>query len=330
MLESARRSGLNPEMSKQAATKVAKFVAIYDALAVHATDTVEEILGHVLTLTGYREHLLKQDSEEADNRVANVDELLTAAQEFDSQHPHDGGLQTYLESAVLVNETDAWEADDNAVTLMTLHAAKGLEFPVVFLVGVEEGTIPHERSMQDPAQLEEERRLLFVGITRAQEELQLSRALYRFRRGASWPTVASQFLMELPRDKMTIVEPQGSFGSGFDEFNQDSDDDEDWFSTGDTSQVRDESAAYEVPDTPKIQTASDLFSDHDAEAQPVKRFPPDQFQQGMLITHPEYGAGKIVALSGQGKKRTATVDFFNGEQKKFRLAQSPLQPAGEF
>lgn len=330
MLESARRSGLNPEMSKQAATKVAKFVAIYDALAVHATDTVEEILGHVLTLTGYREHLLKQDSEEADNRVANVDELLTAAQEFDSQHPHDGGLQTYLESAVLVNETDAWETDDNAVTLMTLHAAKGLEFPVVFLVGVEEGTIPHERSMQDPAQLEEERRLLFVGITRAQEELQLSRALYRFRRGASWPTVASQFLMELPRDKMTIVEPQGSFGSGFDEFNQDSDDDEDWFSTGDTSQVRDASTAYEVPDTPKIQTASDLFSDHDAEAQPVKRFPPDQFQQGMLITHPEYGAGKIVALSGQGKKRTATVDFFNGEQKKFRLAQSPLQPAGEF
>ena len=330
MLESARRSGLNPEMSKQAATKVAKFVALYDALAVHATETVEEILGHVLTLTGYREHLLKQDSEEADNRVANVDELLTAAQEFDSQHPHDGGLQTYLESAVLVNETDAWETDDNAVTLMTLHAAKGLEFPVVFLVGVEEGTIPHERSMQDPAQLEEERRLLFVGITRAQQELQLSRALYRFRRGASWPTVASQFLMELPRDKMTIVEPQGSFGSGFDEFNQDSDDEEDWFSTDSNDQLREKAATYEASKMPQIQTAANLFSDHQDEPPPVKRFPPDQFQQGMLITHPEYGAGKIVALSGQGKKRTATVEFFNGEEKKFRLAQSPLQPAVDF
>ncbi len=328
MLESARRSGLNPEMSKQAATKVVKFVALYDALAVHATDTVEEVISQVLTHTGYREHLMKQDSEEADNRIANIDELQAAAQEFDSQHPHDGGLQAYLESAVLVNETDAWESNDNAVTLMTLHAAKGLEFPVVFLVGVEEGTLPHERSMQDPAQLEEERRLLFVGITRAQEELQLSRALYRFRRGASWPTVASQFLMELPREKMTIIEPQNSFGTSFDEFNQESDDD-DWFSTDDTVHVHTEPSEYQKAETPLIQTASEMFSQDEATSEPVKRFPPELFQLEMLITHPEYGAGKIIALSGQGKKRTATVEFFSGEEKKFRLAQSPLQPAVE-
>ncbi|MCP4463062.1 MAG: ATP-binding domain-containing protein [Planctomycetaceae bacterium] len=328
MLESARRSGLNPEMSKQAATKVVKFVALYDALAVHATDTVEEVISQVLTHTGYREHLMKQDSEEADNRIANIDELQAAAQEFDAQHPHDGGLQAYLESAVLVNETDAWESNDNAVTLMTLHAAKGLEFPVVFLVGVEEGTLPHERSMQDPAQLEEERRLLFVGITRAQEELQLSRALYRFRRGASWPTVASQFLMELPREKMTIIEPQNSFGTSFDEFNQESDDD-DWFSTDDTVHVHTEPSEYQKAETPLIQTASEMFSQDEATSEPVKRFPPELFQLEMLITHPEYGAGKIIALSGQGKKRTATVEFFSGEEKKFRLAQSPLQPAVE-
>ena len=329
LLESARRSGLNPEMSRPIATKVAKFVALYDSLAEHATGTVEEILGHVLTQTGYREHLLMLDSEEADSRVANVDELLTAAQEFDAQHPHDGGLQAYLETAVLVNETDAWQSSDNAVTLMTLHAAKGLEFPVVFIVGVEEGTIPHERSMQDPEQLEEERRLLFVGITRAQEELQLSRALYRFRRGANWPTVASQFLMELPREKMTIIEPQGSFGSGFDEFNQDFADDDDWLSSNDDNQVRSEPASYEKSTAPKIQTAAEMFavSGVSIDPEPPKRFPPEQFQQGMLITHPEYGAGQIVALSGQGKKRMATVDFFAGDQKKFRLAQSPLQPA---
>jgi len=129
---------------------------------------------------------------------------------------------------------------------------------------------------------------------------------------------------------MTIVEPQGSFGSGFDEFNQDSDDEEDWFSTDSNDQLREKAATYETSKTPQIQTAANLFSDHQDEPPPVKRFPPDQFQQGMLITHPEYGAGKIVALSGQGKKRTATVEFFNGEEKKFRLAQSPLHPAVDF
>lgn len=335
MLESARRSGLNPEMSKASATKVASFVAMYDELSVHATGTVEEVLGHVLTLTGYRDFLLKEDSEEADNRVANVDELLVAAREFDNQHPHDGGLQAYLESAVLVNETDAWETEDNSVTLMTLHAAKGLEFPVVFIVGVEEGTIPHERSMQDPDQLEEERRLLFVGITRAEQELQLSRALYRFRRGASWPTVASQFLMELPREQMTVIEPQGSFSSSFNEFNQETDGDAEWFPDGDTVHIRTEPATYEVDAPPAetqqkiplIQTAAEMFSDSAEQTVPVKRFSPESFQHGMLVNHPDYGAGKIVALGGTGKKRTATVDFFSGEQKKFRLAQSPLQPA---
>ena len=337
MLESARRSGLNPEMSKQAATKVAQFVALYDELSVHATGTVEEVLGHVLSMTGYREHLLKEDSEEADSRVANVDELLTAAQEFDNQHPQDGGLQAYLETSVLVNETDSWEANDDSVTLMTLHAAKGLEFPVVFIVGVEEGTIPHERSMQDPNQLEEERRLLFVGITRAEEELQLSRALYRFRRGASWPTVASQFLMELPREKMTVIEPQGSFGSSsFDEFNQETDDDDEWFSDDETVHVRTEPAEYKVGkqdksdeagSSPLIQTATEMFSEATSEVPVPKRFPPEMFQLGMLVNHPDYGAGKLVALGGTGKKRTGTVDFFSGEQKKFRLAQAPLQPA---
>jgi DNA helicase-2/ATP-dependent DNA helicase PcrA len=91
--------------------------------------------------------------------------------------------------------------------------------------------------------------------------------------------------------------------------------------------VRTSPAAYTVDKTPKIQTAAELFREEPAQPQPAKRWPPEKFQQGMLITHPEYGAGKIVALSGQGKKRTATVEFFSGEEKRFRLAQSPLQPA---
>ena len=338
LLESARQSGLNPEMSKQAAAKVAAFVAIYDRLAEHASGGVEEVLGRVLTETGYREWLARDDSEEADNRIANVDELLAAAQEFDAVHPEDGGLQAWLESAVLVNETDAWETHDNSVTLMTLHAAKGLEFPVVFVVGIEEGTLPHERSMQDDEQIEEERRLLFVGITRAREELQLSRALYRFRRGANWPTVASRFLMELPRDQMTVIEPRGiDPGEDFaDQFEQDVAD-EPWFS-GPADEARQPCAgrapaARPEPVGPVVRTAAEMFAEAtDSTGAPppaARRFPPDSFQPGMLVNHPEYGAGKIVTLAGQGKKRMATVEFFAGQTEKFMLAFCPLQPAVE-
>ena len=93
---------------------------------------------------------------------------------------------------------------------MTLHAAKGLEFPYVFIVGLEDGILPHERSGQDEEQVEEERRLLFVGITRAQRELQLNRCMVRFRRGSYWPAIASRFLVELPRHDMQVVEPRST------------------------------------------------------------------------------------------------------------------------
>src|SRR5262249_34500733 len=119
----------------------------------------------------------------------------------------------FLEESCLVNDTDAWEADDDRVTLMTLHASKGLEFPVVFIVALEEGLMPHERARQND-DLEEERRLLFVGITRAREQLHLSRAIKREFRGQRRRTVPSQFLMELPRAEMQVVEPE--YGAALD------------------------------------------------------------------------------------------------------------------
>jgi DNA helicase-2/ATP-dependent DNA helicase PcrA len=101
-----------------------------------------------------------------------------------------------------VNDTDDWEAENDRVTLMTLHASKGLEFPKVFLMALEEGLIPHERSLEKPEQLEEERRLLFVGITRAQQELELSQARYREFRGQRRTAIPSPFLRELPLDEI--------------------------------------------------------------------------------------------------------------------------------
>src|SRR4030095_16912043 len=113
------------------------------------------------------------------NRLANIEELLTDARQFDEEFPGGGHLEAYLERTWLVNETDNWDAGTEKVTLMTLHAAKGLEFPVVYIVAVEDGVLPHERVGQHPDELEEERRLAFVGITRAKDELHLSYAVTR-------------------------------------------------------------------------------------------------------------------------------------------------------
>jgi len=209
MLEAARQSGLNSQIRKQAATKVSKFVALYDRISVENSDSVERLLQTIIDETDYLSFLLGDETEEAHERAGNVEELLLSAREFDMQHPDDGGLEAYLEQTALVSDTDAWDASGGAVTLMTLHAAKGLEFPIVFIVGLEEGLIPHERSSVEPDDIEEERRLLFVGATRAKSVLRLSRCMTRFKRGRSWPAIPSRFLMELPRSEMQISEPSG-------------------------------------------------------------------------------------------------------------------------
>ena len=179
LLEAARRAGVIEGLSKKSAVAVAKFVAMFDRLSEAVHGRVEEIVGLVLSETGYREVLENSESEEEQDRLANIEELLTAAREFDVKHPETNSLEQFLEETSLVADTDAWETETDRVTLMTLHAAKGLEFPAVFIVACEQGLLPHERSRHDDEKLEEERRLLFVGITRAREELQLSYAQYR-------------------------------------------------------------------------------------------------------------------------------------------------------
>src|SRR5215475_380538 len=207
LLAAAREAGLIEGLNKKAAVAVARFVAFYDHLSLSATAPVEEIIGHVLADSGYQDFLKQSEDEDDQERLANIEELLTAAREFDETHPATGALEAFLEQAALVNDVDAWEVEDDRVTLMTVHAAKGLEFPVVFMIALEEGIFPHERSRNDEDQLEEERRLLFVGVTRAKEELHLSRACYRHYRGQFRPTVPSAFLMELPQEDLDFRQP---------------------------------------------------------------------------------------------------------------------------
>jgi DNA helicase-2/ATP-dependent DNA helicase PcrA len=331
--EALQVEGLNPRSAK----KAMEYAVLIDRLSQLAAAPLEEILGTILAETRYREHLEEGDSEEDLNRLANIEELLTDARQFDEHHPGGGHLEDYLENAWLVNETDDWETESDKVTMMTLHAAKGLEFPVVFIVAVEQGLLPHERSINDEAQLEEERRLAFVGITRAKEELQLSYAVHRDFRGQRRRTVPSPFLLEMPREEMNLI----SVGSDHwypPSWDEGIDDDHAHVGADDVELGADEiETPAAVAETQRrrggrwadsaasITTAAKLAGS----APPAPSgASPDDFVQGMTVTHPEHGPGKIVALSGSGKNRRATVQFAKAGERRFVLVHSPLRPAG--
>lgn len=163
-----------------------------------------EILQGILEDSGYIEDLQNQGTDEADNRISNVNELYNAILQFQEENEgEDISLQAFLQSAALSSDLDNLKEGQTAVSLMTLHASKGLEFPVVFLVGLEQGLFPGYRSLNDPSALEEERRLCYVGITRAQERLFLSHARERRLYGSREPAMRSQFLDELPTELLT-------------------------------------------------------------------------------------------------------------------------------
>ncbi|BAY62209.1 ATP-dependent DNA helicase PcrA [Calothrix brevissima NIES-22] len=161
-----------------------------------------EIVQGILDDSGYIQDLLSQGTDESQDRIQNVQELYNAVLQFQEEN-EDATLQGFLQSTALSSDLDNLKEGKTAVSLMTLHASKGLEFPVVFLVGLEQGLFPGYRSLSDPAALEEERRLCYVGITRAQERLYLSHARERRLYGSREPAVRSQFLDEVPEELLT-------------------------------------------------------------------------------------------------------------------------------
>lgn len=329
MLDAAREAGMIDTLNKRGAVAVAKFVALFDRLSLKVNEPVEEILGAILSETGYRAQYEDSDDEEDQSRLENIDELLSSAREFDYQHPEDGTLEQYLEDKALVNETDEFDAALDRVTMMTLHAAKGLEFPFVFIVAVEQGLLPHDRSKDSEAQLEEERRLLFVGITRAQEELELSTASKRDFRGRRQMTVPSTFLFELPKEEMDfqahLAPPPPTNKPEWDDVHEIPEDD--YSQIGESGNFSNPTPSDDSPSfTKMLMTAADMVKGPQS-ARP--KSDPDRFHQSMAVLHPTYGLGKIIAMSGEGAKRTATVKFLTGGQdtKKFVLAYSELRPA---
>ncbi|MFT3786787.1 MAG: 3'-5' exonuclease [Tepidisphaeraceae bacterium] len=178
--------------------------SMFATLSTDVSAGVQPLMEKVVKESGLEAMYLKIDTER-EEQIPNINELITGAAEFDAGNP-EGTLSEYLAAIALVSDADHMQGAGGAVTLMTLHAAKGLEFPAVAMVGLEEGILPHAQARNNMDELEEERRLAFVGITRAQEHLMLTAANYRTIRGLRERTVKSPFLSELPEDGIDVVD----------------------------------------------------------------------------------------------------------------------------
>ena len=205
-------AGDNPHLDSRARRQVGDFVAVLEHLGAAVEEGPRAALQAVLSDTGYEAEWKAEGTIEALGRVENLHELLSVASEFEESGPLGGPgdevwtdlggrrrLELFLESLALASDVDALDDKAGKVTLMTLHNAKGLEFPVVFIAGMEDGVFPHMRSLGDPGELEEERRLAYVGLTRAQRRLYLTLAVQRNLWGAPNYNSPSRFLGEIPK-----------------------------------------------------------------------------------------------------------------------------------
>ena len=199
-------------LAPRARTSLADFAALVRRLRSRVgVLALPELLDEVLEASGYRA-MLADGSEDGEERWANLLELRSVTTRYDDLQPEDA-LDRLLEETALVADQDSYEGDANAVTLITLHAAKGLEFPVVFIAGLEEGLFPHSRALDDEKELEEERRLAYVGITRAKKRLFLSHAWRRATWGMGQMSVPSRFLLEIPAELMVGPDLGGGRGA---------------------------------------------------------------------------------------------------------------------
>jgi DNA helicase-2/ATP-dependent DNA helicase PcrA len=203
-----------PGMATAARKSLERFMSTMIRLRerVEGGAPVAQLLQELLEETGYREALEAERTIEAQGRLENLDELVRVTQEYDANNP-EGNVGEFLQQIALLADADAIRDDEGLVTLMTLHNAKGLEFPIVFIIGMEDGTFPHSRSIEE-GNIDEERRLAYVGLTRAMRELTLTYARRRGAFGGSMggPAIRSRFLDEIPRE---LTDQKARIAAGF-------------------------------------------------------------------------------------------------------------------
>ncbi len=262
---------------------------LLDLVAEHASP--HQLCSEMLALSGYLTVFEEENSEEANARIENVNELLNALAIWTEDNPSKG-IDSFLEEVSLASDIDRWEQKDDAVSMMTLHCAKGLEFKNVFVVGCEDGILPSRQNFDDESKIEEERRLLYVGCTRAMESLECSHTDQRFRFGNVLPMTPSRFLASISQDLYTYIDKSAFFPR-------------EEFRAAPPTQVR-----FNAQKQPVVNEHAQPFHHDDFSQDPV------QYRMGQQVSHKLYGRGKIVNISGFGDDMRMTVLFQDGSRKK--------------
>ena len=249
-------------------------ILIFTLVAEMEDKTVLDILESILDRTGYLAQLEESTDPQDQARAENIGELLSVAKDFQDTNPT-GTVEDFLEQVALVNDVDSFEQEESKVTLMTLHAAKGLEFPIVFLGGLEEGLFPHSRTLMNPEEIEEERRLAYVGITRAEKELYISNATTRTVFGRTSSYLPSRFIDEIPEELVDGLR-----------------------------------AKRKVPDDIKRHVPQHMSVTSRPVTNPIVRNEViADWKVGDTAIHSKWGNGKVINVAGEGAGMKLTIEF---------------------
>ena len=249
-------------------------ILIFTLVAEMEDKTVLDILESILDRTGYLAQLEESTDPQDQARAENIGELLSVAKDFQDTNPT-GTVEDFLEQVALVNDVDSFEQEESKVTLMTLHAAKGLEFPIVFLGGLEEGLFPHSRTLMNPEEIEEERRLAYVGITRAEKELYISNATTRTVFGRTSSYLPSRFIDEIPEELVDGLR-----------------------------------AKRKVPDDIKRHVPQHMSVTSRPVTKPIVRNEViADWKVGDTAIHSKWGNGKVINVAGEGAGMKLTIEF---------------------
>lgn len=283
-------------VTKRAKASLENFAAmIFDLLNDIEGKDVLSLIETVIKQTGYGDMLDKEAEHDpqGESRKENVGEFLSVAKDYMDSNP-EGNLQDFLENVALVSDVDDFESSDSKVTLMTLHAAKGLEFPVVFLTGLDEGLFPHSRTLMDPAQVEEERRLAYVGITRAERQLYVTNAVTRTMYGRISAYMPSRFLAEIPPQFM-----------------------EDYHRKSAMPQSR----TTAVPGKQRVS----ILTKPVASSLPKKHAVTDTFAKGDKVRHKIWGIGTVLDVIGEGTNMQMKIQFPTKGVRQVVVKYAPLE-----
>lgn len=312
-----------PGLTARAKTAINKFVSLMNTLITDNDELeVSELIEAILDKTGYMKILKTSTSAEDESRVENLKELVSDAVAFENSSAEDKSLSGFLEKVTLVSDIDNLEEESNAVVMMTVHSAKGLEFPVVFLVGMENGIFPGMSSLNSFTEMEESRRLCYVAITRAREELYVTSASQRMVFGRTVCYPVSDFVSEIPKElKINMNEEMsnakrsegnpfsfgrsGSYGSNFYGGNENRNS-QSSITPMRTPYGSGTAASYQKP-SPKTTTSSGSIT------------------MGRKVKHPKFGVGTVVALSKDNSDTVLTIAFDNMGIKKLMLSKAGLE-----